>query len=126
MVVHELIHAFDHCRAANLDWSNCRHHACSEVRPSCRDPTPLCVACHLTRGVYPQVRAASLSGDCSFSQELLRGNIGITGQHKKCVRRRAELSVAMNPACQGPAAKAAVDACFEDCFRDTAPFERIP
>ena len=26
-----VIHAFDDCRAANLDWSSCAHHACSEV-----------------------------------------------------------------------------------------------
>ena len=31
-LVHELVHAYDHCRAANLDWNNCEHHACSEVR----------------------------------------------------------------------------------------------
>ena len=31
VVIHELIHAFDECRAANLDWTNCPHHACSEV-----------------------------------------------------------------------------------------------
>lgn len=30
-IVHELIHAYDHCRAASLDWTNCDHHACSEV-----------------------------------------------------------------------------------------------
>lgn len=30
-LIHELIHAYDHCRGANLDWSNCEHHACSEV-----------------------------------------------------------------------------------------------
>jgi inner membrane protease ATP23 len=102
-LVHELVHAFDHCRAADLSWSNCRHHACSEVR------------------------AANLSGDCSFSQELLRGNLGITGQHKACVRRRATLSVQQNPACGKPgAARAAVDGCLEECLRDTAPFERAP
>ena len=32
IIAHELVHALDHCRAANLDWSDCRHHACSEVR----------------------------------------------------------------------------------------------
>ena len=32
MLVHELVHAFDHCRAADLDWGNCKHHACSEAR----------------------------------------------------------------------------------------------
>ena len=31
VVIHELIHAYDDCRAANLDWTNCAHHACSEV-----------------------------------------------------------------------------------------------
>ena len=31
-LVHELVHAYDHCRGANLDWSNCAHHACSEVQ----------------------------------------------------------------------------------------------
>jgi hypothetical protein len=29
-MAHELIHAFDHCRF-KVDWSNLRHHACSEV-----------------------------------------------------------------------------------------------
>jgi inner membrane protease ATP23 len=27
---HELIHAFDHCRAS-VQWTDCRHHACAEV-----------------------------------------------------------------------------------------------
>ncbi len=73
------------------------------------------------------MRAANLSGDCSFTQELLRGNFGLRAQQAACVRRRAELSVAMNPACGGiGAARAAVDACFGECVRDTAPFERAP
>ena len=102
-LTHELIHAYDHCRAADLDWRNCEHHACSEVR------------------------AASLSGDCHFKQELFRGNLGIRGQHQNCVRRRAELSVSMNPHCKLPGmAKHAVDKAFEQCFADTAPFDRIP
>lgn len=29
-VVHELVHAYDSCRA-KIDWTNCNHHACSEV-----------------------------------------------------------------------------------------------
>ena len=32
MLVHELVHAYDHCRARDLSWQNCRHHACSEAR----------------------------------------------------------------------------------------------
>ena len=30
-IIHELVHAYDHCRA-KVDWLNCYHHACSEVR----------------------------------------------------------------------------------------------
>ena len=29
-MAHELLHAFDHCRA-KVNWKNCEHHACSEV-----------------------------------------------------------------------------------------------
>ncbi|CAK5284391.1 unnamed protein product [Mycena citricolor] len=35
-LVHEMIHMFDQCRF-KVDWSNLRHHACSEVR---RTPFP--------------------------------------------------------------------------------------
>lgn len=76
-LTHELIHAYDHCRAKDLDWCNCEHHACSEIR------------------------AASLSGDCNFKMELLRGHYNIAKQHQACVKRRALLSVSMNPYCQG-------------------------
>lgn len=31
-LTHELIHAYDHCRAKGMDWTNCEHHACTEVR----------------------------------------------------------------------------------------------
>ena len=31
-LIHELIHAYDHCRASDMEWGDCRHHACSEVR----------------------------------------------------------------------------------------------
>jgi inner membrane protease ATP23 len=31
-LTHELIHAYDHCRAKNMDWMDCRQHACSEIR----------------------------------------------------------------------------------------------
>ena len=103
LVAHELIHAYDHCRGANLDWNDCRHHTCSEIR------------------------AASLSGDCQWLFEALRGNFGLHKQHQACVRRRAKLSIAMNPACGDPDdQEKAVDECFERCFADTAPFDRIP
>ncbi len=102
-LVHELVHAYDHCRAASLEWGDCAHHACSEVR------------------------AAILSGDCTFRQEQARGNYTLRGGARACARRRAALSVGMNPACGGPgAAAAAVDAVFDRCYADTAPFDRIP
>ena len=39
---------------------------------------------------------------------------------------RAELSTAMNPRCRTKQAKAAVDEVFEQCFRDTRPYDDIP
>lgn len=101
-MVHELIHAFDHCRA-KIDWGNCRHHACSEVR------------------------AANLSGDCSWWRELARGHLNFRGQHQKCVKRRAQLSIAMNPACRTRDEQVdALESCYPSCFADTAPFGKIP
>lgn len=35
-IVHEMIHAFDHCRF-DVNWLDLRHHACSEVRRSTSD-----------------------------------------------------------------------------------------
>lgn len=74
-LVHESIHAFDACRA-KVDWSNCVHHACSEIR------------------------AATLSGDCNFSREFfLRRNFSLGKQFQRCIKRRAQLSVSRNPSC---------------------------
>ncbi|GMH69543.1 hypothetical protein TL16_g05185 [Triparma laevis f. inornata] len=63
---HELIHALDQCRA-KTDWSNLRHHACSEIR------------------------ASNLSGECGYGVELLRGNMKHRGGSIECVMRRAKL-----------------------------------
>eukprot|EP00002_Diphylleia_rotans_P011766 TRINITY_DN2315_c0_g1_i1.p1 TRINITY_DN2315_c0_g1~~TRINITY_DN2315_c0_g1_i1.p1 ORF type:complete len:162 (-),score=14.73 TRINITY_DN2315_c0_g1_i1:406-891(-) len=52
VIVHELVHAFDNCRL-KLDWTNCRQHACTEIR------------------------AEALSGECGFWNEVRRGNIGL-------------------------------------------------
>jgi mitochondrial inner membrane protease ATP23 len=80
------------------------------------------------RWLGAQVRASSLSGDCGAMQEFLRGNLShaFIGQHKKCVRRRATMSVQMNPYCQGVKAEQAVNEVFSKCFRDTDPFDKIP
>ena len=59
--------------------------------------------------------------------EFFRGTLSLHNGHQKCVRRRAELSTAMNPRCKDKAeAKAAVDEVFEQCFKDTRPYDDIP
>jgi hypothetical protein len=63
VLTHELIHAFDVCRA-EIDLTNLQHHACTEVR------------------------AANLSGDCSFVHELkMTGNLSITKHQPVCEPR---------------------------------------
>ena len=95
-LVHELTHAYDQCRL-KLDWRNCLHHACAEIR------------------------ASSLSGECDFLHEVYRGKVSLAAGHEKCTKRRANLSVGMNPNCQKIAADA-VEAGFGPCYADRAPF----
>ncbi|ORZ38125.1 peptidase M76 family-domain-containing protein [Catenaria anguillulae PL171] len=100
-MAHEMIHALDHCRA-KLDWDNCLHHACTEIR------------------------AANLSGDCRWSNEWMRGNMAISKQQQACVRRRAILSLRSNPKCSAPgAAEEAVAEVWNSCFNDTWPFDEV-
>lgn len=103
-LMHELIHAFDHCRF-KVDWSNKKHHACSEVR------------------------AASLSGECGWWREYKAGNTGLTDiakHHQECVRRRATRSMAASSHVKTEEeAKFLVNAVFQSCFQDTRPFERM-
>jgi len=101
-MTHELIHVYDYCRA-HVDFTNCRHHACTEIR------------------------AANLSRDCLWSNEWRRG-LGkfITNQHNKCVKRRAWESIRTSPYCQGVKAKEAIDDVFERCIQDTEPFGAVP
>lgn len=95
-LVHELVHAYDQCRA-KIDWKDCLQHACTEIR------------------------ASTLSGECSFLHEVYRGHTTIRGGQGECVARRAEKSVAMNPNCKSIAADA-VKAAFVECRADKAPF----
>jgi len=95
-VKHELIHAFDDCRA-ELDPNNCLHMACTEVR------------------------AANLSGDCHLKTEIQRRNFAFKGQGNRCVKRRAQLSLEAHPECK-EVAKIAVDKVFDRCIEDNAPF----
>ncbi|KAJ1825044.1 Mitochondrial inner membrane protease atp23 [Coemansia sp. RSA 2671] len=100
-MAHEMVHAYDD-KNFNLDWYNLEHHACTEIR------------------------AASLSGDCTWFQEMMRGNLGFLKHHQVCVKRRAVLSLLANPSCKSPKhAEAAVNKVFKSCFTDTRPFDEI-
>ncbi|KAF8703495.1 hypothetical protein HU200_032303 [Digitaria exilis] len=102
VIIHELIHAYDDCVTKNMNWKNCAHHACSEIR------------------------ANHLSGDCHYKRELLRGFMKIRGHEQDCVKRRALMSVKNNPYCSEAAAKDAVEAVWHICYNDTRPFDRAP
>ncbi|KAL1812255.1 hypothetical protein ACET3Z_022320 [Daucus carota] len=102
VVIHELIHAYDDCRSANLDWANCAHHACSEIR------------------------AGHLSGDCHYKREFLRGFMKIRGHEQECIKRRVMKSLVNNPNCPEAAANDAMEAVWDTCYNDTQPFDRAP
>eukprot|EP00455_Lapot_gusevi_P057725 TRINITY_DN9910_c0_g1_i1.p1 TRINITY_DN9910_c0_g1~~TRINITY_DN9910_c0_g1_i1.p1 ORF type:complete len:211 (-),score=26.29 TRINITY_DN9910_c0_g1_i1:67-639(-) len=104
-LVHELVHAFDACRA-EIDLTNCVHHACTEIR------------------------AANLSGDCRFSREFYnfmyqqKYNFPIYKQQQSCVKRRAILSL-QNDYCRA-VAEDSVEKAFPSCYYDHAPFSKPP
>ncbi|TKY63163.1 Mitochondrial inner membrane protease ATP23 [Spatholobus suberectus] len=99
---HELIHVFDDCRAANLDWTKCAHHACSEIR------------------------AGHLSGDCHLKRELLKlTSLKIRGHEQECIRRRVMKSLSASPFCSG-VAKASMESVWDVCYNDTEPYDRAP
>lgn len=102
-IVHEMVHAYDDARAL-MDWNDLTQHACTEIR------------------------AANLSGDCTARREIDRGQLNplrFGGTGMRCVRRRAQLSVAMHPECpDAAAAAAAVERAWKSCFNDNAPFDQ--
>eukprot|EP00760_Papus_ankaliazontas_P027429 PhM_4_TR3333/c1_g3_i1/m.84168/K18156/ATP23, XRCC6BP1; mitochondrial inner membrane protease ATP23 len=93
---HELVHAFDDARA-KIEPTNCYHHACSEVR------------------------AARLSGECLYTEEVRRGHYNPAGCGMDCVRRRAALAVNGNTFCRGFGERS-VEKVFAACYRDYEPF----
>ncbi|KYQ88412.1 hypothetical protein DLAC_11113 [Tieghemostelium lacteum] len=99
-VVHEFIHAFDMCKV-KLDTFNCEHLACTEIR------------------------AANLSGDCTFDAEAVRGNISIYNHLQECSKRRAIKSLERIPQCSKNAEKFVLSV-WDKCNRDYSPFETIP
>jgi len=100
-VVHELIHAYDHCRT-QFSMNNCVQVACTEIR------------------------AANLSGECHWKREMLRGyGLHIRKHHTACVQRRAEVSLQAVPHCRAHA-QVAVQKAWASCFKDLDPFDFIP
>ena len=98
ILAHEHVHAYDNETVA-LDWQNQKHQACTEIR------------------------AINLSGECKFTREIVRGNLGIGGQLATCVRRRAILGLVANGISEVDARKR-VEECWK-CFEDLAPFDEI-
>lgn len=73
-----------------------------------------------------QIRAENLSGDCRLAREWTRRHYSLAKQHQACVRRRATLSVAANPACPSKeVAEQVVNEVWDSCFADTRPFDEI-
>ncbi|KAL9654070.1 hypothetical protein ABK040_011614 [Willaertia magna] len=98
VLLHELIHAYDDCRAM-INWKSCDQLACAEIR------------------------ASALSGECDFLYESRRGKMdGLRGQFMNCVKRRATLSLNQSSLCQGQNNAKTVEAMFKTCFNDTEPF----
>ncbi len=75
-LVHELLHMYDHA-VFNVDWSNLRYHACSEVGL-------LGLYTDVSKTIYAfyKIRANSLSGDCSWGREIQRGRFSFSKQHQ--------------------------------------------
>lgn len=98
---HELVHAYDDCRVA-VDRNDLRHIACTEIR------------------------AANLSGDCDFSEEISRSGFRfeVAGLQQKCVRKRTVQSLEMNTATgmSREEIERVVDHVFPACYKDTSPF----
>lgn len=101
---HELIHAFDHCRAHVDFYNNPAHLMCSEIR------------------------AASLSGQCMVSQNFVSSALSAFKlYHQHCVRSNALSSFqALYTNWDKEKSQALLDKCFHSCYNDYIPFDRIP
>lgn len=73
-----------------------------------------------------EIRAALLSGECSFTNELVAGNPGFVNQGKKCIIERATGSTQRHKNCEGAIGESAVYAVYDTCVNDRRPFGRMP
>ncbi|XP_067930215.1 mitochondrial inner membrane protease ATP23 homolog [Watersipora subatra] len=99
---HELIHAFDDCRA-KMDLSNIEHLACTEIR------------------------AANMM-HCSMTSAMAESPARSWGkqQQQQCVRWKARNSILSVRNVSKEEADAAVDRVFDKCYPDLEPLGRIP
>uniref|UniRef100_A0A7M5V9P3 Mitochondrial inner membrane protease ATP23 n=1 Tax=Clytia hemisphaerica TaxID=252671 RepID=A0A7M5V9P3_9CNID len=87
VLTHELIHAYDVCRA-KFDQKNLEHLACSSIR------------------------VANLTGDCFFWKEnFLRLRFGWKAQHQECVRELAVKNMMCSKDISEQKARGVVDKC---------------
>ena len=101
---HELIHAYDHCRADVDFYNNPAHMMCSEIR------------------------AAALSGECMFRKNFVEATLsGLKSYHQTCVKRTALASFrALHPQWNQDKSQMLLEKIFFNCYNDTSPFDRIP
>ncbi|XP_078482907.1 mitochondrial inner membrane protease ATP23 homolog [Ciona intestinalis] len=104
ILTHELIHAYDHCRAGLDLYGNPKHVMCTEIR------------------------AATLSGECMFTENRLPALLsGIKAHHKTCVKNSALRSFSsLFPHFSKAKRDKIFDEVFVSCYSDTDPFHAIP
>lgn len=97
---HELIHAFDYCRA-DLNFENLEHLACTEIR------------------------AANLSDQCSFFQHLSTSSRPFRwkNQHQQCVKERARESMKISFDRTRKELDEIIENVFSRCYHDREPFD---
>ncbi|KAH9496345.1 Mitochondrial inner membrane protease atp23 [Bulinus truncatus] len=101
VLAHELLHAFDFCRA-KVDFENLRHLACTEIRAA--------------NMFHCSLAAAFSSGEASL--------FNIKERHQLCVKNKALQSVKLVRNVSELEAMVAIDEVFDKCYNDTEPFGR--
>ncbi|RYR25649.1 hypothetical protein Ahy_B02g059538 isoform A [Arachis hypogaea] len=127
VVIHELINAFDDCRAIGVIVLSKLVVSIFEPILSLMGFYNLCHSCSVfLNNLIKQIRAGHLSGDCHFKRELLRGHMKLRGHEPECIKRRVLKSLSSNPNCAGSAAEDSMEAVWDICYNDTKPFDRAP
>lgn len=102
ILAHELVHAYDHCRA-HVDFTDPSHLACTEIR------------------------AAALSDQCSLWRHFSSSSrpFLVKQQHGRCVRERARESMQVCSALPRGRLDQIISDVFARCYNDTDPFDDV-